>query len=210
MTELSPEMVSLLHCLHEKGYLKNANFMQSNKFDLSCSSTYYSRTFLQGAAEKFGKDHQELLANDTLVDIEKNAFNSPFESVSSPSKLASQITSSVRLEENKNRLLSEEDVKRLLLFGCPSVTKKSAFAAKRLRSYFNIRETMVCRPCKLNNVCEFANHIVGKKADEMNVGDLMRSLTSYGFGLTHSNLIVPDEIKDSVSNLLKQVVTHSQ
>ncbi|KAK9088691.1 hypothetical protein Scep_027773 [Stephania cephalantha] len=56
----SREMALLVGVLHEKGYLKNANFLRSKHLNLSCFSSYYSLSFVRAAAEKFGEDHQEI------------------------------------------------------------------------------------------------------------------------------------------------------
>ncbi|PIA33889.1 hypothetical protein AQUCO_03900028v1 [Aquilegia coerulea] len=108
------------------------------------------------------------------------------------------------------KCLSEIEIKRLALFGCPSVEKKTAFAAKRLRSYFDIQEDIVCRACKLNSSCKVKFHTVGKKYDTMDLADVMKILTLYSLELVPSELTIPDETKESINILLKQVVDHFQ
>ncbi|OVA16135.1 hypothetical protein BVC80_8927g16 [Macleaya cordata] len=103
LQELSPEIVLLVNRLYEDGYLKKSNFLPPNKLDLSCFSSYYSRDFLRFAAEKYGRDHQEIIKS-----------------------------------------LSDDDLKRIALFGCPSVERRTTFAAKRLRSFFSIQEDILC------------------------------------------------------------------
>lgn len=41
------------------------------------------------------------------------------------------------------RWLSGSDLKKVALFGCPSIAKKTVFSAKRLRTYFRIQEDNV-------------------------------------------------------------------
>jgi hypothetical protein len=42
-----------------------------------------------------------------------------------------------------HRWLSGSDLKKIALFGCPSLEKKNVFAAKRLRKFFEIQENTV-------------------------------------------------------------------
>ena len=43
----------------------------------------------------------------------------------------------------KYRWLSGSELKKVALFGCPSIERKSVFAAKRLRAFFRIQEDVV-------------------------------------------------------------------
>ncbi|KFK35726.1 hypothetical protein AALP_AA4G028900 [Arabis alpina] len=58
--ELTLEMVSFVKVLYKHGYLNNANFISGEKLDLGSLDEEYARTFVKFAAEKFGKDHQEI------------------------------------------------------------------------------------------------------------------------------------------------------
>lgn len=58
--ELSPDMEVFLRHLNKEGYFRNANFLNNGTLDLSCFNDSYSRDFIKFAAEKFGKDHQEI------------------------------------------------------------------------------------------------------------------------------------------------------
>lgn len=58
--ELPLEMVSFVKLLHKQGYLNNANFIPGEKLDLGSLDEEYARTFVKFAAERFGKDHQEI------------------------------------------------------------------------------------------------------------------------------------------------------
>ncbi|OVA16138.1 hypothetical protein BVC80_8927g20 [Macleaya cordata] len=112
--------------------------------------------------------------------------------------------------------LSFTDLERIARFGCPYVEKKTAFAAKRLRSFFGIQEDIVCRACKLKSACKVAKQTVSKrkvvrtKKDDLSLVDIMRVLTLYGLELVPAQLVIPSEIKDSVSKLLKVLVNTSQ
>lgn len=107
------------------------------------------------------------------------------------------------------RWLSGSDLKKVALFGCPSVERKTVFAAKSLRSFFSIQEDTVCRSCKLKDSCKLANQRVLKRR-KLITADALRVLTMYGLELVPQQLVVTDEIKVSISKLLKQVVDLSK
>ncbi|XP_043698655.1 uncharacterized protein LOC122649534 [Telopea speciosissima] len=165
LSELSPEMVSLVERFYDEGYLRNANFLQRNRLDISCFSEEYPRDFLKSAAERFGQDHHEIAT-----------------------------------------WLSGSDLKRVAQFGCPSIEKSNVFAAKRLRAFFSIQEDTVCRTCKLKSSCRFANQRVWK-INNLNLADAMRILTLYDLGSVSPQLVVPDDMKASISKLLKEVTS---
>ncbi|OVA16137.1 hypothetical protein BVC80_8927g19 [Macleaya cordata] len=107
--------------------------------------------------------------------------------------------------------LSSSDLETIARFGCPSVEKNTAFAAKRLRSFFSIQEKIVCQACKLKSSCTVVNHTVGKrKISYLSLVDIMRVLTLYGLELVSAQLVIPKEIKDSANKLLGEVVNPSQ
>ncbi|KAI3702770.1 hypothetical protein L6452_28522 [Arctium lappa] len=58
--ELSADMVEFGAYLHSKGYLKNANFIRNDKFDVCCFENGFGRDYLKFAAEKFARDHREI------------------------------------------------------------------------------------------------------------------------------------------------------
>lgn len=58
--QLSPDMAEFATYLHSKGYLKTANFLPNNKFDVSCFENKFGRDYLKFAAEKFARDHREI------------------------------------------------------------------------------------------------------------------------------------------------------
>ncbi|KAF5191181.1 craniofacial development protein [Thalictrum thalictroides] len=101
--------------------------------------------------------------------------------------------------------LSGSDLKTVALFGCPSVERKTVFAAKQLRSFFGSQEDIVCRSCQLKSSCKFVNQEVIKKRKDLNLVDAMRVLTSY---LLHPAplLVIANEVKSSIDKLVKEVV----
>ncbi|ESQ30073.1 hypothetical protein EUTSA_v10011680mg [Eutrema salsugineum] len=58
--ELPLEMLSFVKLLHKQGYLNKANFISGEKLESGSLDEEYARTFVKFAAEKFGKDHQEI------------------------------------------------------------------------------------------------------------------------------------------------------
>ncbi|KAF0915913.1 hypothetical protein E2562_000556, partial [Oryza meyeriana var. granulata] len=74
--------------------------------------------------------------------------------------------------------LSGSDLKKVALFGCPSVEQRTVFASKRLRAFFNIQEAKICSSCKLKNSCQFVNQEVSRH-DKVILSDTMRILTLF-------------------------------
>ncbi|KAK9269379.1 hypothetical protein L1049_001151 [Liquidambar formosana] len=114
--ELSPDVMVFVRHLYKEGYFNDANFLRGKAFDISCFHDSYGRDFIKFAAEKFGKDNQEIA-----------------------------------------KWLSGSDLKTVALFGCPTLSRKNIFSAKRLRTFFGIQEDTVCRKCCLKTfmqVCE--------------------------------------------------------
>ncbi|XP_059662748.1 uncharacterized protein LOC132308630 [Cornus florida] len=107
--------------------------------------------------------------------------------------------------------LSGSDLKKVALFGCPSLSRKNVFSAKRLRTFFRIPENTVCSRCALKQSCKFPNQSVWKgDTKQLNLAVVMRVIVLYALEAVPQQLVVPDEIKASVSRLLKEVVNLSQ
>ncbi|KAK1404900.1 DNA polymerase zeta subunit [Heracleum sosnowskyi] len=170
--ELSPDMIVFARHLFEKGYFKNANFLPRYTFDATRFEDNYSRAFLICAAQKFGKDHQEI-----------------------------------------SKWISASDVKKIALFGCPSLSKKPLMAAKALRIFFSIPEDTVCSKCVLKESCKFVNQSIWKgqgKKMRLDLSAVMNVITLYAMEEVPAELVVPDEIKTSVSRLLEEVMKLSK
>lgn len=166
LKELSVDIITFMNHLYREGYLKDANFLPQNKFDISCFDTFYSRDFVKFAAEKFGKDNQEIA-----------------------------------------KWVSGSNLKKVALFGCPSLAKKNVFAAKRLRKFFNIQEDTVCSKCVLKESCSFVNQGVwGGDTKHLNLADVMTIIVLYALELVPPQMVITDEIKASVSHLLDEIV----
>lgn len=107
--------------------------------------------------------------------------------------------------------LSASDLKKVALFGCPSLAKRNVFYAKRLRVFFKIQENTVCDRCVLKKSCQFANEDFSKgDHNALNLGFTMRLLTLYALESVSPELVVTAEIKSSVGRLLKEAVNLSK
>ncbi|KAL5151459.1 hypothetical protein HKD37_13G037833 [Glycine soja] len=108
--------------------------------------------------------------------------------------------------------LSGSALKQVAVFGCPYPHRSGVFPAKSLRKFFEVPENTVCSGCALQQSCKFANRSVWKCDDTNNLDFLtvMKVITPYALESVHPQLEVPDEVKKSVSQLLKEVVKLSQ
>ncbi|KVI02141.1 uncharacterized protein LOC112500954 isoform X1 [Cynara cardunculus var. scolymus] len=168
--QLSSDMAEFAAYLHSKGYLKTANFLQNNKFDVSCFENSFGRDYLKFAAENFARDHREI-----------------------------------------HKWLPDKDLKTVAQFGCPSLGRKNIFSAKSMRLFYGIQEETVCNKCVLKESCKFVNQSVWKKgAKNMDLIAVMRVVTLYGLEAIPTQLEVPDDVKNAVNRLLKEVVRLSK
>nr|GLL44481.1 uncharacterized protein LOC109185408 [Ipomoea trifida] len=107
--------------------------------------------------------------------------------------------------------LSASDLKKVALFGCPSLVKKHVYSAKMLRNFFRIQEETVCGKCALRDSCKFVNQRMwNSNAKTLQLHHVMRTITLYGLESVPTELAVPEDIKKSVSRLLKEVVKLSK
>lgn len=107
--------------------------------------------------------------------------------------------------------LSGSELKKVALFGCPSLSKKAVFSAKKLRTFFKIQENTVCSKCVLKQSCKYANQNVWNSSTKnLYLPAVMNVISHYALESVHPQLIVPDEIKTVVTRLLKVVVKLSQ
>ncbi|KAF5938000.1 hypothetical protein HYC85_025506 [Camellia sinensis] len=195
--ELSLELALFVKHLYKEGYFVNANFLPNNKFDITCFENSYGRDFIRYAAEKFGKDNQE------IASIAKSYIR-----VEQSDRISFK---SYELKLRMHRWLSASDLKKVALFGCPSLGRKNVFSAKSLRNFFRIQEDTVCSKCALKSSCKFVNQSVWKgNNNNLNLAVVMRVILLYAMESVPPQLVVPDEIKASVSVLLKEVLNLSQ
>ncbi|KAL0545768.1 hypothetical protein IC582_015660 [Cucumis melo] len=107
--------------------------------------------------------------------------------------------------------LSGSDLRKVALFGCPSTARKDVFAAKRLRKFFRIQEDTVCHKCILRRSCKYVNQGVwNEDTKNLNLGVVLQVITQYALEAIPEQLIIPEDIKASVSRLLKEILNLSQ
>ncbi|XP_022717314.1 uncharacterized protein LOC111275936 [Durio zibethinus] len=107
--------------------------------------------------------------------------------------------------------LSGNHLKKVVLFGCPSLDKNNVYAAKRLRKFFKIQENIVCSQCMLKDSCEYANkNVWGIGTQSLLLVDVMKVIALYALDEVPPKLTVPDEVQDSANRLLKEVIKLSQ
>lgn len=99
-------------------------------------------------------------------------------------------------------------MKKVALFGCPSVERRTVFASKRLRAFFNIQEDKICGPCKLRSSCKFVNQEVARH-DKVILSDTMRILTLFVLDACPQQLQITAELKASICKLLKDTINLS-
>ncbi|GAB2278024.1 hypothetical protein Dimus_012723 [Dionaea muscipula] len=170
MKELSPDMEKFLRHLYDEGYFRDVTFLRDKRFDSSCFEYGYARHYLKFAAERFGKDNQEIA-----------------------------------------KWLSGSDLKTIALFGCPSLTRRSVFAAKGLRTFFEISENTVCCKCILRERCKFNNQSVWtKNSKNLNLSLIMRLLITYAMEAVSPQLVLSGEFKACVSRLINETIKLSK
>ncbi|CAA0808443.1 Unknown protein [Striga hermonthica] len=105
--------------------------------------------------------------------------------------------------------LSASDLKKIALLGCPSYERSSVYAAKHMRQFFKIEEQKVCGKCTLRNSCKYANK-GWNKSIQLSLDKVIQVLVMYAMGSVHEDLLVPEDINNSVNRLLKEIVNLSQ
>ncbi|CAO2205225.1 unnamed protein product [Urochloa humidicola] len=104
--------------------------------------------------------------------------------------------------------LSGSDLKKIALFGCPTVERRTVFASKRLRAFFNIQEDKICSSCKLRSSCKFANQEV-LRHNKVILSDTMRIISLLVLDACPKELQVTAELKASICKVLKDTINLS-
>ncbi|WVZ72725.1 hypothetical protein U9M48_021142 [Paspalum notatum var. saurae] len=104
--------------------------------------------------------------------------------------------------------LSGSDLKKVALFGCPTDERRTVFASKRLRAFFNIKEDKICSSCKLRSSCKFVNQEVATY-NKVILSDTMRIIALFVLDAFPQQLQVTAELKASVCKLLKDTINLS-
>ncbi|KAK7272594.1 hypothetical protein RJT34_29297 [Clitoria ternatea] len=104
--------------------------------------------------------------------------------------------------------LSGSALKQVAVFGCPSNDRKCVMPAKVLRKFFEVPENTVCSECTIRQSCEYVNKNVVSKLNSNNLSleIVMKVITSYAMEFVHPQLVVPEEVKKSVKQLLYEIV----
>ncbi|KAK9688746.1 hypothetical protein RND81_09G008100 [Saponaria officinalis] len=98
--------------------------------------------------------------------------------------------------------ISGSDSKSIALFGCPTVTKGDVFAAKKLRSFFKIKEETVCRKCVLKESCKYANQSSGEGYDtSLRLDSLLRLVRAYSLEEISPRLKLTNDMKACLVDL---------
>lgn len=98
--------------------------------------------------------------------------------------------------------LSRSHLRKVALFRCPSHEKRVIIAVKRLRTFISSREDIDCPPSDLENTC---NGLSVK----LRLDDVVRLLCTYGLIAEKSELLIPDDVKQSIVNLLVEIIDFS-
>ncbi|KAG6393828.1 hypothetical protein SASPL_144402 [Salvia splendens] len=202
--ELSPDMKLFAEHLYAKGYLNDANFMNRDRFDPMDFEVSYAREFLKFAAVKFGEDHQY---------ISSRSFK----------KLKMMLFDYLKLEYTTRGIiikifsvnvkdlwlwLSAGDLKKVALFGCPSIGQRTVYDAKHIRAFFKIDEPKAT--CTLKESCKHSNKSNKKHSTKLCLDSVMKVLVMYAMESVPQKLIVPEDVRNSVSRLLKEITSLSQ
>ncbi|KAK6134984.1 hypothetical protein DH2020_031268 [Rehmannia glutinosa] len=110
--------------------------------------------------------------------------------------------------------LSASDLKKIALFGCPSLGQRSVYAAKSMRGFFEIEEQKASQfliisayePSKDYNInlCSLFSNINGISSYHSHSS--CRVLVMYAMESVPQQLVVPEEINNSVGRLLKEII----
>ncbi|KAL1537686.1 hypothetical protein AAHA92_30173 [Salvia divinorum] len=106
--------------------------------------------------------------------------------------------------------LSAGDLKKVALFGCPSIGQRTVYDAKHIRGFFKIDEPKVCQACMLKESCKHSNKSNKKHSTKLCLGSVMKVLVMYAMESVPQKLIVPEDVRNSVSRLLMEVTSLSQ
>lgn len=71
--------------------------------------------------------------------------------------------------------------------------------------------SQVCSKCPLKESCKFVNQSVWKgDTKSLNLAVVMRVITVYAMDSVPPGIKVPDEVRDSISRLLREVINLSK
>lgn len=99
-----------------------------------------------------------------------------------------------------SELLSRSDLRKIALFCCPSIENGVIAAVKRLRSFISSEEDIDFAPSDLKDTCNTP------LVNQLKLNDVVRLLCAYGLDAEKSEVPIPDDVRQSVVNLLEEIV----
>ncbi|KAL6838677.1 hypothetical protein ACP4OV_031391 [Aristida adscensionis] len=193
---------ALLRRLHEGRYLPGP--------DLSSVPHVCNVDAVKGAAERFGHDHQVVANSKMPFGFCHAMFKDAAGDTSSEIIILASLFKLCAIAGQiiLRKWLSGSDLKKIALFGCPSVERRTVFASKRLRAFFNIQENKICSSCKLRSSCTFVDQGVARY-DKVILSDIMRIFAVFVMDACSHQLRITPEFKASVCKLLKDTINLS-
>ncbi|PKI54911.1 hypothetical protein CRG98_024693 [Punica granatum] len=132
-----------------------------------------------------------------------------------PKESNSIRTACLNFARDRNHImgcLSSKHIRVIVECGCPSTDRKVVNSSKRLRAYLGLDESNVCSSCNLRGNCERA-FVEAQEGECGRTVDVMRILLTYGldpvFSTVENKPCLNITVKESVRNLLKQMVEYS-
>lgn len=99
-----------------------------------------------------------------------------------------------------SELLSTSDLRKAALFCCPSLETRVIAAVRRLRSFISSEEDIDCAPSDLEDICNTPS------VKPLRLNDVIRLLCAYGLDAEKNEVPIPDDVRQSVVNLLEEIV----
>ncbi|KAL0289555.1 UNVERIFIED_CONTAM: hypothetical protein Scaly_2699100 [Sesamum calycinum] len=189
--ELSSDMKMFTQHLYMEGYLKDASFLPKNKFDVTHFEPSYAREFLKYAAVKFGRDHQEIAKWLSASDLKRIALLD-----------VHRLGGGALLRPN----ICADSLK---LRNMRQVLRMSKLFPAPFFQLVNLQE-IVCKKCVLKDSCKRANKASRHKSNKLLLTEVSRVLIMYAMESVPQQLVVPEEIRNSVSRLLKEMINLSE
>ncbi|KDP23941.1 hypothetical protein JCGZ_27101 [Jatropha curcas] len=112
------------------------------------------------------------------------------------------------------KLLSVDDIQKVVESGCPNLLRKAVNSAKRLRAYVRVEEQDVCSTCNLRGSCDRAYVILKNYEEDPRTVDIVRLLMFYALDpLVISGQEKPpgrEAVEAAIRKLLSDLIELSQ
>lgn len=99
-----------------------------------------------------------------------------------------------------SELLSRSDLRKFALFYCPSLETSVIAALRRLRSFISSEEDIYCALSDLEDTRNTPS------VKQLRLTDVVRLLCAYGLDAEKNEVPIPDDVRQSVVNLLEEIV----